>query len=173
MASSPAYRWTKPGISPVANSRCRRSSNSRIVRMVRYASSTCSRVMSPAAGGATADMDVSSWGRALEASLTRRVLPGRCIAGGRTHHRVDVDRQRPGDEPDGRLAVRPALDLALAVEGDRARPGRDRDRRPELEDPVLGHADADHEAGRERDVHDARRLRRVAREADVQPAPAP
>src|ERR1700728_182924 len=43
-ASSPAYRCTNPGISPVANSRCTRSSNSRIARMVRYASSNCSRV---------------------------------------------------------------------------------------------------------------------------------
>ena len=34
-ASSPAYRWTKPGMSPVANSSWTRSSKSRIVRMVR------------------------------------------------------------------------------------------------------------------------------------------
>ena len=34
-ASSPAYRCTKPGRSPVANSTCTRSSNSRIVFMVR------------------------------------------------------------------------------------------------------------------------------------------
>ena len=42
-ASSPAYRCTNPGMSPRATSACRRSSNSRMVFIVRYAPSSASR----------------------------------------------------------------------------------------------------------------------------------
>src|SRR5829696_10418080 len=102
-------------MSPVANSRCRRSSNSRIVRIVRYASSTWSLVTSPV-GGATADMALSSVSSSGP-SLSRRGRREGWICRG-PHHGVDVDGQRAGREPHGdRLAVA-ALDLALAVEGD-------------------------------------------------------
>src|SRR5262245_61981165 len=43
IASSPQYRCTKPGTVPACTSRRIRSSNSRIDRMRRYASSNCSR----------------------------------------------------------------------------------------------------------------------------------
>jgi hypothetical protein len=42
-ASSPMYMWTKPGTSPVLNSRATRSSNARIVAIVRQSSSSVTR----------------------------------------------------------------------------------------------------------------------------------
>src|SRR5262245_52325536 len=44
--SSPMYMWTKPGTSPVRNSRATRSSNERIVAIVRYSETMVSRAVS-------------------------------------------------------------------------------------------------------------------------------
>src|SRR3954469_4790668 len=112
IASSPAYRCTNPGISPVANSVCRRSSKSRMVRITRYASSSWSFVSSPVVGGATADMRLSSPRLLLLKLLLPRVQPG-CA-----HHGVDVDAVRSVRERDRGDAG--ALDLALAVEREAA-----------------------------------------------------
>src|SRR6185295_12247215 len=109
IASSPAYRCTNPGISPVANSVCRRSSKSRMVRITRYASSSWSFVSSPVDGGATADMRLSS-PRLLRVTLLLRRLQAGCA-----HDGVDVDAVRTVGQRDRGLAG--ALDLALAVEG--------------------------------------------------------
>src|SRR5918997_7192778 len=120
IASSPAYRCTNPGMSPVANSRCRRSSNSRIVRITRYDSSSCSLIRSPTPGGATADTVSPPSTEAPPWKLRLSRLPVGCLP----HRRVDVDRARALDQAHGRGLVR-ALELALAVERDRPRLERD------------------------------------------------
>src|SRR3954470_13283024 len=149
MASSPAYRCTKPGISPVANSVCRRSSKSRMVRITRYASSSWSLVSSPVDGGATADMRLSSPRLPLVKLLLWRVRPG-CA-----HDGVDVDPVRALRERDRDLA-RP-LDLALAVEGDGAwRVHGDR----AVERLPCSDVDGHDEAGRDRRHHARARTQR-------------
>src|SRR3954468_18703588 len=143
IASSPAQRGTKPGISPVANSVCRRSSKSRMVRITRYASSSWSFVSSPVDGGATADMRLSSPRLLLLKLLLARLLPG-CA-----HDRVDVDPVRAVGEGD-RGGARP-LDLALAVEREAA--GAVHGHRPGQR-LAAGDVDGHNEAWRDRG-HDA------------------
>src|SRR4030095_8549473 len=106
IASSPAYRWTNPGISPVANSLCSRSWNSRMVRRRRC-----------------------SWRAGSGGALVAIVGPPRgglgqelVVAGG-GHDGVHVDDERSPAEPDGDLVVPGELDLPFPVKGQAAGPG--------------------------------------------------
>src|SRR5215467_3720790 len=133
-ASSPAYRCTNPGISPVANSACTRSSNSRIARIIRYASSSCSRVrafrsaVSVMCSSLTVDPRNWYWaeGHWYWAEGHCR-SPEQALAGARREDRGDIDaprtvRTQPDDGPLARLEG----EFALAVDGDDARPRVDR-----------------------------------------------
>src|SRR5207253_9506292 len=76
-ASSPAYRCTNPGMSPLANSVCTRSSNSRIVRIVLYACN--SRCLVNMVGG--------TFQRAIE-NVNRDIIPARSASEGDSFPRL-------------------------------------------------------------------------------------
>src|SRR4029453_10817264 len=156
MASSPTYRWTNPGISPVANSLCTRSSNSRMVRIVRYQSRSCS-LLAWSGGAVVAIVGPPRDG------LVQHLQPA-----GAGHDGVDVDDERSRDEADGHAVGRPELDLAFPVQGQAAGPGGQGHHLAGVHAPGLQHPDLGDQAGGEgHGDHPRGPLRRGA------PPPAP
>src|SRR6516162_2545397 len=160
-ASSPAYRWTNPGISPVANSACTRSSNSRMVRIIRYTSSRRSRVR---AFRSTVSVMCTS----LDVGVDRTKISGgtseQAEAGAGGQDRGHVHAPGPvGPQPDGRLVARPEGELALAVHGDDAGPRVDAMSRAGAHRLDLAHPDRHDQARRDRGEHLAGRAGGEAR----------
>ena len=95
-ASSPAYKCTKPGMSPVANSSCTRSSKARMDRMVRYTSSNWVSLR-PDASGASAPSEDSVWviGSPLRLNSSIRLSSKNIRWRAPREHRSRGDRRRP------------------------------------------------------------------------------